>query len=175
MVALMAALAPLALAYEPAPGCEEVAAVDEALQVAWISPVRKRARAGADLEVVRVGDLRAWIRQEGADQTRLLQALGVVGAKGGGKASREYKVTIFDVEASGICRPVLGAAAGEVIAGVAACGEEMGRLPARETGCGYSFDKLTEDRGLDTFRITWRDASAQGFCVFPLERFLEGA
>ena len=176
MIATLAALLlPLALAAEPAPGCGEVAPVPETFQVAWITPVRKRARASASLEVVRVGDLRAWIRQEEADQTRLLQAMGLASARGGGRANREWKVTIFDVAAGGVCRPVLGAPEGEVLAGAPACGEAMGRLPARETGCGYSFDKLTEDRGLDTFRVTWRDASAQGFCVFPLERFLEGA
>ncbi|MGB0638714.1 MAG: hypothetical protein ACPGTU_05245, partial [Myxococcota bacterium] len=43
------------------------------------------------------------------------------------------------------------------------------------TGCGYIEDTQTKDRSLDVFRVKWSDASSSGFCVMPLDRFLDGA
>ena len=42
------------------------------------------------------------------------------------------------------------------------------------TGCGYSRDTGSGSRGLDVLRVRWEDAAREGFCVMPLDRFLEG-
>jgi hypothetical protein len=68
--------------------CETLVAVPESLQVAWVSPARKRVGAGTDIQVVRVGDLRSWVRQNNADQLRVLQAMGYAGPDGGRKAEK---------------------------------------------------------------------------------------
>lgn len=176
----MLMLAGAALADEP-PECESLVAVPGSFQVAWISPVRKGARSSTQLQVVRVGDLRSWVNQYGADQTRLLQGMGYVGPAGGrrvwaGRAEKDWKITIFDVQAEQICRPVEGVMAGADLMGAPVCGEELLRTVGRhESTCGYTLDRADDSRGLDTFRVSWEQAAAQGFCVFPLERFLEGA
>ena len=43
------------------------------------------------------------------------------------------------------------------------------------TGCGYAEDTQSKQRSLDVVRMRWADASSWGFCVLPLDRFIEGA
>jgi len=158
--------------------CEALVAVPGAYQVAWISPTRKRAGSRSQLQVVRVGDLRAWINQNGADQTRLLQGMGYVGPAGGRKAKKEWKVTIFDIQSEQLCRPVADAEPGADLLGAPVCSTDITRgLDRWESECGYTLDRAEEDetRGLDIFRISWEQAASQGFCVMPLERFIDGA
>ncbi len=156
--------------------CEPLAVPPEAVQVAWISPVRQRARAGTWLAVVRVADLRTWIRTRAPDQERLLQGLGIWGRRGGGPfRHRRWKVTVFDVRTALLCRPVEYATEVDTVDGVPAC-PSTGQTGVRyDTGCGTTVDTATGAPGLDLFRIRWRDAAASGFCVMPLERFLSGA
>ena len=89
---------------DPDAPCASLAPPPAQLQVAWVSPVRQRARGGAALSVVRVADLRTFVQAQGADQARTLQALGLVGSRG--KVRKRYKVTLFDVSADQLCRPV---------------------------------------------------------------------
>ena len=70
--------------------------------------------------------------------------------------------------------------AGEDVSDIAACpaseqeaADRMHR--AGFTGCGYTLDTHASTRGLDVYRVPWSEASAWGFCVMPLTRFLEGA
>jgi hypothetical protein len=98
----------------------------------------------------------------------------------GESASGAYKITIFDVQSDWLCRPLSDAEPGADIAGVAACMERTDRYTDRDhrdgfTGCGYTLDTAASTRGIDVFRVPWVDASAWGFCVMPLERFLQGA
>lgn len=159
-----------------AQACEAAADVPDAVQVAWVSPMNKKARGGTALEVVRVKDLRAWVRAQGADEARLLQGLGLAPRGGGAPVDWEWKITIFDVRAEWMCRPVEGAPGGEDMGGVPACEEpDAGRIRAHRhgyTGCGYTLDTAASTRGLDVYRISWESASSQGFCVMPLSRFL---
>ena len=87
-LALVAALlvGPLALAREEA-ACGALSEVPDALQVAWISPVQERVRASTSIEVVRVADLRRLLQEKGITPIRLLQAMGVVNARGKGRAA----------------------------------------------------------------------------------------
>lgn len=168
-----------ALLFAPAAhaqACEASADVPDALQVAWISPMEKKARGSSALEVVRVKDLRAWIRAQGADEARLLHGLGLTPRAGGAPVDWDWKITLFDVRAEWMCRPVEGATGGEDMGGVAACEEpDAGQIRAHRhgyTGCGYTLDTAASTRGLDIFRVSWESASSQGFCVMPLKRFL---
>lgn len=179
---IFAALAAvLALAPRPASAqaCQELAAVPEGLQVAWVSPVGRRVRAGATIEVVRVQDLRKWVRDHGADSARLVQGLGMAPRWGGRRVKKGYKVVIFDVQAAWMCRPMDADVAGKDVGGVIACdGSEGGRIYLHRpgyTGCGYSLDTGASTRGVDVFRVKWSDASTWGFCTMPLERFIKGA
>ena len=165
-------------AADPAPACGGLASVPDAVQVAWISPSAKRVGGGTYMEVVRVQDLRAFLHAQGATQVRLLQALGMTNAKGKNHAAkRDYKVTIFDVRSAWMCRPLSGNAAENVVEGVAVCptGQQKGATHRGFTGCGYTKDAATGGRGLEVYRLRWRDASSGGFCVMPLDRFLQGA
>lgn len=158
--------------------CEEVQPVPASLQVAWISPINRTARSGTQLEVVRVQELRRWIRANSSDEDRVLQALGML--ERGESATADYKITIFDVQSDWLCRPIADADPGADVTGVAACFEKGDRHADRDhrpgyTGCGYTLDTHASTRGLDVFRVPWSEASAWGFCVMPLERFLQGA
>ncbi|MCK6506917.1 hypothetical protein L6R53_26695 [Myxococcota bacterium] len=159
--------------------CEEVAAVPDALQVAWVAPLGRRVGADASLEVVRVSDLRARAREVGGAD-RVLQVLGLLGRKPTeGQRERAWQVVVFDVRAEWLCRPVEEVEEGALLGGVPTCtGDEVG--PARGhrkgwTGCGYSLDTGASTRGLDVFRVDWETASTNGFCLMPLQRFLDGA
>ncbi|MBL8616682.1 MAG: hypothetical protein JNM72_13810 [Deltaproteobacteria bacterium] len=182
LAALLLALAAL-LTLRPRPAaaqaCQAVVDVPEGLQVAWVSPMGRRVRAGATIEVVRVQDLRKWVRDHGADSARLVQGMGMAPRWGGRRAKKEYKVVIFDVQADWMCRPMGDVEAGKDVGGVIACdGREGGRIAYHRsgyTGCGYSLDTGASTRGLDVFRVKWSDASTWGFCTMPLERFIKGA
>ena len=160
--------------------CQEVRSVPDNIQIAWVSPVRKQVGMNRWVEAVRVQDLRAWVRKHGKDQVRLLKGLGMVRARGGKLArKRAYKVTIFDVESRWVCRPIEEVEPGDLRSGAITC-EEKQQKPLMGhkkgwTGCGYIEDTQTKDRSLDVFRVKWSDASSSGFCVMPLDRFLDGA
>lgn len=172
----------LLLAFQTGPArageqaCKALTRPPDTLQVAWISPIRDQVSGRRHLEVIRVSDLRSAARRVSANPTRLLQTVALVGKRGGGLFTPDrWKITIFDVRSSWLCRPVSGQEEGTVLEGVAACPGSQVRGNRFFTGCGYTRDTLTGERGLDVYRIRWRDAVQWGFCVMPLERFLGGA
>ncbi len=159
--------------------CEEPAAVPDAVQVAWVAPLGRTVGASASLEVVRVGDLRR-AAADVDDPGRLLQTLGILGRRPSeARVDRGWQVVIFDVSSDELCRPVEEEDPGATIGGVAVC--EEGWNKARRghrkgwTGCGYSLDTGASTRGLDVFRVEWETAAARGFCLMPLQRFMDGA
>jgi hypothetical protein len=99
--------------------------------------------------------------------------------KGGFAARQPYKITIFDVQGQWLCRPILDGVDGEDSNGVAICGDSDSKSIHHHrpgyTGCGYTLDTAASSRGLDVYRIRWSEASAWGFCVMPLDRFITGA
>ncbi len=158
--------------------CETVAPLPQAIQVAWVSPVRRRVGVRGYIEVVRVSDIRAFAAENGRDPIRLLQGLGFLGPKGHRgfwPRARQYKVTFFDIDSTWLCRSVVGQEPTAVVGGLVVCPKSQLSGGRYYTGCGYSRDSKTDARGLDVFRIRWRDAVRKGFCVMPLERFIEGA
>lgn len=162
-----------AMAQAPVASCLALEPVPSRFQVAWVSEAGARVGSDRVLEVVRVTDLRAFMAAERPDQTELLQELGLVPRNGRG-GEKAWQLTIFDVDAQMLCRPVAGAEPGAPLAGVPACAEHLQTGGKGFTGCGYTLDTEHLDRGVDTFRVTWSEASAWGFCVFPLERFMVG-
>jgi hypothetical protein len=154
-----------------------VAPVPDTLQVAWVSPVGARAGRHTPLEVVRVSDLRRLVEARGRDALHVLQALGLVGRHGAVHGA--WKVTVFDVKNTWLCRPAEGEE-GAPLGGVATCPSDWqqhgrGAKPRSFSGCGYLLDTGTNERSLDVFRVEWGDAVTWGFCVLPLDRFLQGA
>lgn len=148
--------------------CPSLDAPRNTVQVAWISPVRRTVGNNRDVQVVLVDDLADWVDDNKADQTRLLQALDRVGKRGGWRARRLYKVTLFEVPSEELCRPLDDVPEGEVVDGVRACGDTE-----RKTPCGHTVDVITGEQGLTVYSIPWRDAARWGFCVIPLQLFLE--
>lgn len=166
---MLALLSAVALgATEPSGAvCPTLPVPDDTVQVAWVSPVLRSARNNQEITVVLAEDLSAWSEAHAADQTRVLQALGMSGRRGGWRARRYYKVTLFEVPADELCRPLSTVPEGELSDGVRSCGKQRGRA-----SCGLSFDTLTGEGGLPVYRIPWRDAARWGFCVVPLELYL---
>lgn len=161
--------------------CEPVEAVRESLQVAWISPTHDTVKNGDYIEVVQVRDLRGWIRNNTPERERVLQLMGMQDRKITPREENQtYKITIFDVRREWLCRPMTEVVPGTDVTNVPACETRHQRAADRFhaegfTGCGYSMDTQSSTRGLDVYRVRWDEASAWGFCVMPLERFLQGA
>ncbi len=170
---LMTVLMAMGLAQEAGPTCLALEPAPSRMQVAWIAEAGSRVGSDRVLEVVRVADLKAFLEAEKPDQAEFLQEVGLIPRNERG-ADRTWQLTIFDVDAATLCRPVAGATPGEDLAGVPACAEHLQTGGRHFTGCGYTLDTEHMDRGVDTFRVTWAEASAWGFCVFPLERFMVG-
>lgn len=149
--------------------CAKLAPPPDHLAVAWVSPVRRSARRGTWLPVVPAADLRAFVKAQSPSPGRLLQALGV--RKRAKDPKRRYKVTIFDLTAADLCRPVEGTEEGYVVDGVGACGR-LDHATSTYSGCGYTTDQADGKRRFDLYRVQWKTAAARGFCVLPLERYL---
>ena len=161
--------------------CGVVEPIPEAIQVAWVSPVGVTVRSNQAIEVVHLQSMQTWISTQDATPTELLKQLGMVSERASDVNSAKYKVTIFDVESNSLCRPIQVSEGDELqVAGLAVCSEKKtkpSQLYTRfgYTGCGYTKNSSTSDRGFDVYRVTWKEASKWGFCVLPLERFLLGA
>lgn len=162
----------VAAAFGQDPACETLEPPPATLAVAWVSPVRQAVGGASWLPVVPAAELRAFVAKGSPSQGRLLQALGL--QKKDKEPRRRYKVTIFEVRADLMCRPVEGADEGFVVDGLASCGHHD-RATSGNSGCGYTTDREDGSRGFDLYRVPWRDAAARGFCVLPLERYLEDA
>ena len=126
-------------------------------------------------------DLRLWVHKNNADTKKLLEHLGMRSKNDRSIPNpADYKITIFDVQRERICRPMTTGTEGDLVSNVAICGEKQNKAKSWThrhgfTGCGYAINSSTRKRSLDVFRVQWIDASALGFCVFPMARFLDGA
>jgi hypothetical protein len=155
------------------PACASVEPVDDRTQVVWFSPTWQGASSRRNLEVFELADVQAFVKRAGPGKKRILQKLGQVGSRGWWSGWMDWKVVIFDVESSSLCRPIRGGEPGEIVGGVPICHKRLQSGGARFSGCGYSRDTQTGARGIDHFRIPWSVASQWGFCVMPLERLLQ--
>ena len=161
--------------------CDVVQEIPEAIQVAWVSPVGETVRPNQQVEVVHLQSLQGWLNETESNATQVLQHLGMVSERAKDVNPMKYKVTIFDVESASLCRPIQVSEGDSLeVAGLSVCSANKTRpsqLYTRYgfTGCGYSQNTSNQERGLDVYRITWKEASKWGFCVLPLERFMLGA
>lgn len=169
MIALLVAAA---LAGDPGE-CGALAAPPERLSVAWVSPAGRGAGRRTSLLVVPTTALRAWVAADPPSVGRMLQHLGL--QRRDKTPKRRYKVTIFDVRALDLCRPLDEQGEEDVAASVAACPERFGEPRRGSSGCGYARDGDTGKRSFDVYRVRWEDAAAGGFCVLPAEAFLTEA
>lgn len=155
-----------ALASEACP--EPLAELPQTLSVAWVAPVGKKVGVGGWVDVYRTSDLRAWAERSSEPTLgRLLQDLGR--RRTNRDPRTPYVVTVFDVERATLCRPLSEDHLDRADA-VAAC--DKPGAESRRSPCGYTVNRVTDDPGLPTLRIRWRDAAARGFCVLPAPRFL---
>jgi hypothetical protein len=153
--------------------CDALHSLDrDQLSVAWVSPLKRRAKNTTWIPVVETSVLRDWLDREGADTARLLQMLGL--RKRSSPPSRAFKVTIFEVNAAALCRPVDGVLEGELVDGQPGCIARLSKPKGNYLGCGYTTDLLYFDRGVDLFYAQWKDVAETGFCVLPAERFVRG-
>jgi hypothetical protein len=151
--------------------CADLAAPErDRLSVAWVSPMGRSVGRKAHVAVVPTAELRRWAEAEQADVARTLQALGL--RRAADPPSTAWKVTVFDVAAADLCRPL---AAGEgAVAGVPVCLTADRHVPGRYDGDGCTVDLADATPGLQVYSLTWEAAAAQGFCVLPMTRFLTG-
>lgn len=165
MIAVALVVAGLAHAAE----CGPVETPPESFQVAWIAPAGRRVGADAPLTVVRSAPLQELVRAKAGDLGAVLRALGLAGPRE--VVDDPYQIVLFDVKREWVCRPSEGETAG-----VPRCEDTRRRDVHRKawTSCGYLADVTTAERTLDVFRIPWRVASADGFCLLPMMRFLAG-
>lgn len=170
MSTLLALLLSFAHAAEP-PTCDALPAPrSERVSVAWVAPAGAHVGVSGWLTVVEQNRLRSWVDAEGADLARLLQGLGR--RKSPKRPSRPWVVAIFEVDVDALCRPVAAPEAPADVAGVAVCDRQDKGVTGKHAGCGYTVDRADGRRGLDVYRIRWKDAAATGFCVLPADRWL---
>lgn len=146
--------------------CAELVEPKATLAVAWVSPVRRQVLGSTWLQVVPNRDLTALVKREKAGVGRILQAMGM--RRRGSDPKRRYKVVVFEVDRGILCRPLETMAEGSTVDGVRVCAQGLSR---RGPECGYTEDRATKSRGLDAYRVRWRDAARNGFCVIPAHRY----
>ena len=160
--------------------CEPLNPVGSSLQIAWISPVQEQVRAKQSIEVISYAALKHWMSEEEPDAKSLLHQMGMISKRSKREIDpADYKIVIFDIESERLCRPVDREEAGTMSKGVAVCEIKQSRSARMHsrygfTGCGYTQNTETMSRGFDVYRVSWGDAATWGFCVMPLERFLNG-
>lgn len=159
----------VALAADP-PACESISPPPDDLAVIWVSPTRQRVRGGEWLPVVPASEFRAFAREEKPKVGRALQALGM--RKKATDPKKPYKITLFEVTPSMLCRPVAGAEEGFLVTGVPACGRWDAPNDGT-SGCGYALDRADGTRSFTQYRVRWKDAAAAGFCVLPFDSYLK--
>jgi hypothetical protein len=180
---ILVLLAAAALAADPvsddeiAPTCsvEALAALPtppDRLAVAWVS--RRGHRPRGWLDVVPAADLGGWLAAQDPPWTgRTLQYLGL--RKKGTDPRRRWKVVVMDVERSELCRPVDGVEPGTDVAGVPACAARLGRPGKHTAGCGRTLDRKTSNDALARYAVRRSEGQQRGYCVVPLERYVQGA
>lgn len=145
----------------------------ERLSVAWVSPAGRQVWHHTSLEVVPTTELQAWLKEHGPTVPRMLQGLGL--RRSHKQPVRRWKVTIFEVDADTLCRPLAGYEAGEIVAGHPVCKREDRGVRGDLEGCGVTLDAHAQQAAMSMFTIKWRDAAAAGFCVLPADRFVRGS
>ncbi len=167
---MIAWLVGVAIAQEPA--CNvELTPPPGRVSVAWISTLGARTGANGWLTVVPTAALRQYTTSERPGVGRLLQHLGE--RRRSSDPRRRYKITIFDVDSDALCRPIAGADEQSVVGGLPACPESKAKINAAYSGCGVLVDRGTGEDSLPVFKLTWAEAAFDGFCVLPVERFLD--
>ena len=143
----------------------------ETLSVAWVSPLGRRS-GGRWLWVEPTAELRTLARAS-ATEGRLLQALGLRNRNT--DPHRRWKVVVFDVDRTALCRPVPEVTERTAVAGVGACDGRRSPDPDRGQACGTRVDRASGEPTIQTLRAEWPSLASQGFCVLPLERFVSEA
>ncbi len=171
MVGLMLVLSAVAFGSET--GCElPELAVDGRVSVAWVSRLRDRTGASGWLWVVPTSELRASLGEGSSSVGKMLYELGL--RRRATEPRRRWKVTVFDVRAGDLCRPVEQAYEGEAVAGLAACDERRSSTRSGADACGRAVTRDTGALGLPLLRGQWQIMARDGFCVLPAERFVQG-
>ena len=142
----------------------------DTLAVAWVSPVRRQVFGTTWLEVVSNRDLTALVKGEKAGVGRILQAMGM--RRRGSDPKRRFKIVVFEVDRGILCRPIEEMAEGSTVEGVRVCAQGLSR---RGPECGRTLDRATKTHRLDVYRVRWRDAARNGFCVIPAHRYAKQA
>jgi hypothetical protein len=144
----------------------------ERLAVAWVGRWRREPRGA--LRVVPAADLARWVaEQEPAWEGRTLQRLGI--RRRNTDPKRRYKVVIFDVPSTVLCRPVLDVAVGEIVAGMPSCSPRFAKPRRDRTACGATLDRRSGEPGLTALVVRRRDAIEGGHCSVPLDRYIRRA
>jgi len=147
--------------------CASLTEPKETLSVAWVSPVRRQVLASKWLRVTPNRDLSSLVRNQKAGVGRMLQAIDM--RRRSKDPRRRFKVVVFEVDRGILCRPLEEQPEGTTVSGVRTCATGLSK---QGPSCGYSMDRATGKRGLEIYRVRWRDAARNGFCVIPAARYV---
>ena len=143
------------------------------MSVAWVSPAGENVGSNSWLYVVPTRDLAQWAVKSEPTVGEFLYQLGL--RRRPNPTDKRYKVTIFEVSAEELCRPIDGADPAQIVNGVYPCTNGRGRPTRENSGCGTTPTRKNGEPSFDLYRVQWRDAAARGFCVLPAQRFVEEA
>lgn len=146
----------------------EFAAPPDTQSVVWVSRLRKTVGRNGRVHVVPLAALRK-VQKRPLTSGRMLQVLGL--RKKARNPRRPWKVTVFEASSGGLCRPVAGDET-LFVDGLPVCRKRESRETRSTTGCGKTVDRAGVSKGVELYVASWRDLAPQGFCVFPLERFV---
>lgn len=153
-------------------GCEaDLSAPGDESAVAWISPLRRSVGAGGRVRVVPVAALRKAAKKGKLTPGRVLQIVGE--RKKARDPRRAWKVTVFQASSGALCRPIEDQPETAFVAGLPVCSKRESKADKRTSGCGTTVDRAGRGQEITLYKASWRDLAPQGFCVFPLQRFLE--
>ena len=143
------------------------------MSVAWVSTAGDDVGSNSWIYVLPTRDLAQWAVKSKPTIGEFLYQLGL--RRRPKPTDTRYKVTIFEVSAEELCRPIDGADPSEIINGVYPCTNGRGRPTRENSGCGTTPTRKNGEPSFDLYRVQWRDAAARGFCVLPAQRFVDEA
>lgn len=148
----------------------ELPEADARFAVAWVAPWRRHPHG--HVSVVPTVELRSWLDAQNPRWTgRTLQWLGV--RRRNSDPRRRFQVRILEVTRDELCRPMIGVEPGTDVNGVPACKPRLVGPERELDGCGRTRDRRTGEPGATRYVIDLSDARPRGYCVVPLQRYLD--
>ncbi|MFK7928497.1 MAG: hypothetical protein AB8H79_09920 [Myxococcota bacterium] len=144
----------------------------DTMAVAWVAPWSRRPSGW--LKVVPTVELSGWLAAQDPPWTgRTLQRLGL--RRRGTDPKRRWQVRVYEVDRDQLCRPIATVEQDVIVAGLPACPARISGEGRKTAGCGHTLDRKTGEEGPTLFALKVGDVRDRGYCVVPLDRYIEQA